>query len=248
MPDDEPKKTDASPDEADRPPNDEPPERAAGGPAEDQVPARGHRRARRHHGRGDRHRPHRARGGEEAPRAQKRRRARRASQAAASKRLAKIGEVKVKRPSAASDAVSPEADPLLERAARLSKWIKEHRQTFGGVVAVALLGVGGFLGYTYWQGKHEADASAILGAGVRRRARPRVGQERRRRRRRARSARSTRRSRPSARGGTRRSRKYREVRDEVRGHRARPSSRVWPRRASCSTRATPRARRRPTRR
>jgi hypothetical protein len=84
-------------------------------------------------------------------------------EAAASKRLSKIGEVKVKRPSAASDVVtSSDADPLLERAARLSKWIKEHRQKFGGVVAVALLGVGGFLGYTYWQGKHEADASAVL--------------------------------------------------------------------------------------
>ena len=84
-------------------------------------------------------------------------------EAAASKRLSKIGEVKVKRPSAASDVVmSSDADPLLERAARLSKWIKEHRQAFGGVVAVALLGVGGFLGYTYWQGKHEADASAVL--------------------------------------------------------------------------------------
>jgi hypothetical protein len=58
--------------------------------------------------------------------------------------------------------MSSDADPLLERTARLTKWIKEHRQTFGGVVAVALLGVGGFLGYTYWQTKHEADASAIL--------------------------------------------------------------------------------------
>src|ERR1019366_2609194 len=84
-------------------------------------------------------------------------------EAPASKRLSKIGEVTVKRPSAASDVVtSSDADPLLERAARLTKWIKEHRQTFGGVVAVALLGVGGFLGYTYWQGKHEADASAVL--------------------------------------------------------------------------------------
>ena len=84
-------------------------------------------------------------------------------EAAASKRLSRIGEVKVKRPSMASDAVmSSDADPLLERAARLTKWIKEHRQTFGGVVAVALLGVGGALGYVYWQGKHEADASAVL--------------------------------------------------------------------------------------
>ena len=84
-------------------------------------------------------------------------------EAAASKRLAKIGEVKVKRPSSmATDAVTPDADPLLERTARLTKWIREHRQTFGGVVVVGLLGLGGFLGYTYWQTKHEADASAIL--------------------------------------------------------------------------------------
>jgi hypothetical protein len=85
-------------------------------------------------------------------------------EAAASKRLSKIGEVKVKRPSLASDAAgfSADADPLLERTARLTKWIKEHRQTFGGVVAVAVLGLGGALGYTYWQGKHEADASAVL--------------------------------------------------------------------------------------
>jgi hypothetical protein len=84
-------------------------------------------------------------------------------EAAASKRLAKIGEVKVKRPSALGDAdVSPDADPLLERAARLTKWIKEHRQTFGGMVAIALLGIGGALGYSIWQNKHEAEASAIL--------------------------------------------------------------------------------------
>jgi hypothetical protein len=84
-------------------------------------------------------------------------------EAAASKRLSKIGEVKVKRPSLVADAaLSPDADPLLERTARLTKWIKEHRQTFGGVVAVALLGLGGALGYTYWQGKNEADASAVL--------------------------------------------------------------------------------------
>jgi hypothetical protein len=84
-------------------------------------------------------------------------------EAAASKRLAKIGEVKVKRPGAlAADAVSPDADPLLERVTRLGKWIRGHRQTFGGIVAVALLGVGGAFGYAYWQNKHDADASALL--------------------------------------------------------------------------------------
>jgi hypothetical protein len=83
-------------------------------------------------------------------------------EAAASKRLARIGETKVKRPSAIADAVSPDADPLLERTARLSKWVQQHRQTFGVVVVIGLLGLGGVLGYTYWQAKHEADASAVL--------------------------------------------------------------------------------------
>jgi hypothetical protein len=83
-------------------------------------------------------------------------------EAAASRRLAKIGEVKVKRPSAVADAVSPDADPLLERAARLNKWIKDHRQTFGGIVAVAALAVAGGVGYVYWQDKRQADASVIL--------------------------------------------------------------------------------------
>ncbi|MGH7294353.1 MAG: hypothetical protein ACRELB_05450 [Polyangiaceae bacterium] len=84
-------------------------------------------------------------------------------EAAASKRLAKIGEVKVKRPSAMGDAVtSSDADPLLLRTARLTEWIKNHQQVFGGVVAIAAIGLLGFLGYTYWQGKHDADASALL--------------------------------------------------------------------------------------
>ncbi len=83
-------------------------------------------------------------------------------EAAASKRLAKIGEGKVKRPSAIVDGMVPEADPLLERAARASRWIREHRETFAGAVAVALLAVGGFVGWTYWQDKRNSDASALL--------------------------------------------------------------------------------------
>ncbi len=82
-------------------------------------------------------------------------------EAAASKRLAKIGEGGVKRPSALG-AVSPDADPLLERAARASKWVKEHRQTFGGFAAVALLGIAGFAGWSYWQDKRNGQASALL--------------------------------------------------------------------------------------
>jgi hypothetical protein len=86
---------------------------------------------------------------------------------AASKRLEKIGEIKVKRPGALGDAdVTPDADPLLERAARAGKWIQEHRQTFGGLVAIGLLGVGGLFGWFYWQGKHQADASAMLAQAI----------------------------------------------------------------------------------
>jgi hypothetical protein len=100
---------------------------------------------------------------EEEKKLQDRKKGKKGLQAAASKRLARIGEGNVKRPS--TIIVSPDADPLLERTARLSKWIGEHRQTFGGIVAVALLGVGGFLGYAYWQNKQEASASAILAQG-----------------------------------------------------------------------------------
>jgi hypothetical protein len=88
--------------------------------------------------------------------------AKRGLEAAASKRLARIGEGTVKRPSAASDAYVPEADPLLERVHRARKWIEAHRQTFGGLVAVAVIGVSGILGWTYWQNKHEAEGSALL--------------------------------------------------------------------------------------
>jgi hypothetical protein len=86
-------------------------------------------------------------------------------ESAASKRLAKIGETKVKRPTAAGD-LTPEADPLILRTAAARKWVQQNRQTFTTLVAVAVLGLGGFLGYTYWQGKHEAEASAMLAQGI----------------------------------------------------------------------------------
>ncbi|HEX4447717.1 MAG TPA: tetratricopeptide repeat protein [Polyangiaceae bacterium] len=83
-------------------------------------------------------------------------------EAAASKRLSRIGEGKVRRPSALGGSVSPDADPLLERAARAGEWIKEHRQTFGALVAVVALGAAGLSGYSYWQDKRNAEASALL--------------------------------------------------------------------------------------
>jgi len=86
-------------------------------------------------------------------------------EAAASKRLAKIGEDKVKRPSIATDAYVPEADPLLERIRRGRQWIKGHQQVFGVLVAVVVLGVGGALVWTYRQNKEEAEGSALLAQG-----------------------------------------------------------------------------------
>jgi hypothetical protein len=87
-------------------------------------------------------------------------------ESAASKRLAKIGEGKVKRPGAMGDAAVPEADPLIERTIKLRKWFDQNRQTAGALIAIALLAGGGFLGWNYWQGKHEAEASAMLAQGI----------------------------------------------------------------------------------
>jgi len=83
-------------------------------------------------------------------------------EAAASKRLSRIGDVKVKRPSAASDAYIPEADPLLGRARDARQWIEKHQGLFAGLVGLVVVGLGGALGWTYWQGKRNADASALL--------------------------------------------------------------------------------------
>ncbi len=86
-------------------------------------------------------------------------------EAAASKRLAKIGEGKVKRPSMATEAYAPEADPLLDRLQNVRRWIRGHQQLFGALLAVVVLGVGGTLGWAYRQAKQEAEGSATLARG-----------------------------------------------------------------------------------
>jgi hypothetical protein len=93
---------------------------------------------------------------------QQKKKGKRGLESAASKRLAKIGETAVKRPSAATGAISPEADSLLESASRARRWVGQHREAFGGLVAIAVLATGGLFGWMYWQDKRVDDASAVL--------------------------------------------------------------------------------------
>jgi hypothetical protein len=85
-------------------------------------------------------------------------------EAAASKRLAKIG-TKAPPPKRAV-ATAVDADPLIEKTAQLSKWVKKNQKSVGWLVAAAAIGAIGFAGYTYFQHKRENDASATLAAAV----------------------------------------------------------------------------------
>jgi hypothetical protein len=82
---------------------------------------------------------------------------------AASKRVAKIGtRAEPKR----QIAVASDADPLIEKTAKLSEWAKANQklvQVVGAVIAVALLGIAGFL---YVEHKNEAAASTLLAKAV----------------------------------------------------------------------------------
>ena len=80
-------------------------------------------------------------------------------ESAASKRLAKIGEGKVKRPSAAS-AVA--ADPVLDRVASLQKWLRQNQTVAIGVVAVAVLATGAGVSVAAWHERQDAQASVLL--------------------------------------------------------------------------------------
>lgn len=82
---------------------------------------------------------------------------------AASKKLAKIGtRAEPKR----TLAVAADADPLIEKTAKLSEWAKENQKTVqivGALLAAALLGIAGFL---YFEHKHETEASVLLTKAV----------------------------------------------------------------------------------
>ena len=82
---------------------------------------------------------------------------------AASKKLAKLGtRAEPKR----QIAVAADADPLIEKTAKLSAWAKQNQKTVqivGALIAVALLGVAGFL---YIEHKNETEASTLLTKAV----------------------------------------------------------------------------------
>jgi len=82
---------------------------------------------------------------------------------AASKKLSKIGtRAEPKR----NVAVAADADPLIERTAKLSDWAKKNQkvvQVIGGLLVAALLGTAGFL---YYENKRETEASLSLTKAV----------------------------------------------------------------------------------
>ena len=82
---------------------------------------------------------------------------------AASKKLSKIGtRAEPKR----SVAVAADADPLIERTAKLSDWARRNQKTVqivGGLVAAGLLAVAGFL---YVENKRETEASVMLSSAI----------------------------------------------------------------------------------
>lgn len=82
---------------------------------------------------------------------------------AASKRLAKIAPAKspVKALPLAVD-----ADPLMERAANLNKWVKKNQRTVGIGVAAVVLALAAIGGHHYTEQRKEAQASAALALAV----------------------------------------------------------------------------------
>jgi hypothetical protein len=86
-------------------------------------------------------------------------------EAAASKRLAKIGEGKVKRPSAiAADVVG--GDALIDRINSFQKWLREHQQVAAAAgVAAVMAGVVGF-GVVYWRERRDEQASVLLAQAI----------------------------------------------------------------------------------
>jgi hypothetical protein len=85
-------------------------------------------------------------------------------EAAASKKLSKIG-AKAPPPKRAI-ATAADVDPILARTTQLSKWAKQNQKGVGIAAVVALTGLVGFGGYTWWEQKQEASASIAITQAV----------------------------------------------------------------------------------
>jgi hypothetical protein len=84
-------------------------------------------------------------------------------EAAASKRLAKIG-TKAQPKRAVATAV--DVDPLIERTQRLRKWAKQNQKAVRTMTTALVIAGAAVGGYLYYEHKHESDASALLAKAV----------------------------------------------------------------------------------
>jgi len=84
-------------------------------------------------------------------------------EAAASKRLAKIGaNAPVKR----SVATAADAEPFVDRATQFSEWAKKNQTLVGLVAAAVVVGAGALGVYTYMQHQRDVSASVALAKAV----------------------------------------------------------------------------------
>jgi hypothetical protein len=84
-------------------------------------------------------------------------------EAAASKRLSKIG---AKAPVKRALPTTAEAEPIIDRAVKLGDWAKKNQGTVSAVVGAGLLALVGVGLYTYLQKRHDTQASSELAKAV----------------------------------------------------------------------------------
>jgi hypothetical protein len=99
-------------------------------------------------------------------RKQKARAGKTALELAASKRLARIGEVEVKRPTVSTEWVPAGGDTLAERVARFIRWTRAHQTQVGWGAFAAVVVLGGVFGWMYWRDQRDAAASSALARGI----------------------------------------------------------------------------------
>jgi len=81
---------------------------------------------------------------------------------AASRRLARIGEVQVKRPTVAAEWVPAGGEPVGVRIARLGRWVRSHQAQVAWITGTVVVCLSGVVGWTYWRDQRDAAASSTL--------------------------------------------------------------------------------------